>query len=250
MHSAAFAEWIVARFTNRKHAASIVGDLLELKPQKGNWWFWLAVAGVVFALSWRQSLAFVACFYAGGWVFSGFQMAAYGMHAQHRPPMPWEPVVNVLSGTATVLWIVGVYSAIRYSLRDRATQLALAFASILSAFIFYWWQPLILVACIAVAFCLAGALMRNQGSREAVFILFVTSITGFAAFFSMLYVNMRYQHFIYPGLVGDRELSKHPSIALIDCCLILMIYFIIVSTYSRMHRRMISRLPTDLEIES
>lgn len=244
MHSTAIAEWLIARLTSKKHAASIVGDLLELKSQKGSWWFWLSLVGVVFALSWRQGVAFFACFYAGGWAFSGFQMATYGMHAQHRPPTLWEPVLNVLSGAAIVLWIVGVYSAIRYSLRDRATQLALAFASFLTAFIFYWWQPLILVVCIAATFCLAGASMRNQESRKAVFILFVTSIAGFAAFFSMLYADMRYQHFIYSGLMEDRGLQEHPSIAWVDCCLILMIYFIIVSTYSRMHHRIIRNRST------
>jgi hypothetical protein len=103
MHSASIAEWIVARFTSEKRAASIVGDLLELKPQKGPLWFWISLARVIVALGWRRPLASIAAFYAASWAFGGFQMAIWGIHAQHRPPDPWIGVFGVLS-TAGPFW--------------------------------------------------------------------------------------------------------------------------------------------------
>ena len=56
MRSASFAEWIIARFTTKARASSIIGDLLEAVPEKGNLWFWLSVAGVFFSLTWRPAL--------------------------------------------------------------------------------------------------------------------------------------------------------------------------------------------------
>jgi hypothetical protein len=76
MHSAVIAEWIVGRFTAKKRAASIVGDLLELEPQNGRWWFWLSLARIVTSLAWRPSVAFLAALCAYPTALSGtFLMA-------------------------------------------------------------------------------------------------------------------------------------------------------------------------------
>src|SRR3981081_2060490 len=65
MHSSSIAEWIVARFTDKQRAVSMVADLVELEPQKGPLWFWLSLIRVVISLAWRRSLAFIVAPYAG-----------------------------------------------------------------------------------------------------------------------------------------------------------------------------------------
>jgi hypothetical protein len=68
MHSSSIAEWIVARFTDKQRAASMVGDLVELEPQKGPPWFWFSLVRVVISLAWRRCLAFIVAPYAGLWM--------------------------------------------------------------------------------------------------------------------------------------------------------------------------------------
>src|SRR6516164_5665117 len=62
MPNAALAEWLIARFTDGSRAASAVGDLLELAPERGSFWFWWCIARIIFSFTWRRLLAFaVAC---------------------------------------------------------------------------------------------------------------------------------------------------------------------------------------------
>lgn len=174
MHSAAFAEWIVARFTSQKRAASIMGDLLELKLQKGTLWFWVSLARVVLALAWRRPIAFIAAFYAGSWAFGGFQMAVFGMHTPHRPPEhPWIPVFAVLSAAGVFMVVVLVYAAIRYGLRDRVTELAFASVLLVTTVIYFWWQPAVLALCIAFSTCVVAASISSEERRRTALALLV-----------------------------------------------------------------------------
>jgi hypothetical protein len=189
MHSASIAEWIVTRFTSEKRAASIVGDLLELKPQKGPWWFWLSAAGIVFALVWRRPLAFITAFYAGAWAIGGFQTAIAGVHAQHRPPeFPWMHVFTVLSAAGTILLFLLVYAAIRYGFRDRVTQIALALTGLATALIYYWWQPAVLVACAALSIGVVVVSILSSERRRAALVLLVVVVAGFGGGLLAMYL--------------------------------------------------------------
>lgn len=53
MREADWAEWMIARFTGRDQAASIVGDLLESPLHRGPLWFWLSFIGIVLSLNRR-----------------------------------------------------------------------------------------------------------------------------------------------------------------------------------------------------
>jgi hypothetical protein len=200
MPSASIAEWIVARFTSEKRATSIVGDLLELKPEKGPLWFWLAASGVVLALVWRRPLAFIAAFYAGAWAIGGFQMTTVGIHAQHRPPeCSWMPVFMVLSAAATILLFLLVYAAIRYGFRDQVTQLALALTGLATTVIYYRWQPAVLVACIVLSISSVVASILSGERRRAALVLLVV-VVGFGGGLLAMYLASQYQHFvILPG---------------------------------------------------
>ena len=96
MRNVAFAQWIVSRFTSKKRAAAIVGDLLELATQKGRLWFWFSLAGVVVSLAWRRPLAFAAalCVY-----FAAFSASFWVTYRHHRfaiPDQHWRTVWGVI----------------------------------------------------------------------------------------------------------------------------------------------------------
>jgi len=250
MHSASMAEWIVARFTSEKRAASIVGDLLELQPHKGPLWFWLSVSGVVLALVWRRPLAFIAAIYAGGWAFGGFQMAITGVHAQHRPPeYPWMPVFMVLSAAATILLTLLVYAAIRYGFRDRVAQLALALTALAAAVIYFWWLPTILAGCIALSICVMVTSILSSERRRAALVVLLVVVVGFGGGLLAIYLATQYQHFIIPGQAGDREMREHPSVGWMSFCSLLMAAWMITTACSRMHNWLMGNQSIDADIQ-
>ena len=118
MRSDFVAEWILARFTTRSRAASIVGDLLENRCEKGTLWFWRSFAGIVLAVAWRWPFAFASAFYLGLHALGALQMPIYGVNAAHRPPQEWMLVFDVLPGLGMLLWMAAPYAAIRFGLRD------------------------------------------------------------------------------------------------------------------------------------
>lgn len=170
MPSASIAEWIVGRFTSKKRATSVVGDLVELQPQKGLLWFWASLARIVVSLSWRRILGFVAAYffvaacYLRGWGFGGKYGPDRPPEHLWRPTIAllslfgtlWTPLISVLSFVGIFLWMTLIYAAIRYGTQDRVTQLSLASTGLITAVVFYWWQPVILYVCLCLSLCVAA----------------------------------------------------------------------------------------------
>jgi hypothetical protein len=249
MYNASVAEWVLARFMSKSRAASIVGDLLELEPQKGKPWFWLVLCRVVFTHVWRRPLAFITAFYAGMWALDRFQMAIYGIHAQHRPPESWITMFGLVCDAGIFTIFVLAYGVIRYGPRDRVTQLALLWTVPTMALIYLWWRPVILVSCIFLSVCAAAASTSSPESRRAALVLFVVVVAGFGGSLLALYLSMQYQHFLYPGPMGDREMREHPSIGWVSLCLLLMTASMMTTAFSRMHDWLTRDKSLDLESE-
>jgi hypothetical protein len=161
MRSASFAEWIIARFTTKARAASIIGDLLEAVPQKGKLWFWLSVAGVFFSLTWRPALALAVtfCLWQYRWrgtarveVMSASELAA-GI-ASYHPPTLKMLLYMYLYSIGFQLRLGTFYMAIRYGLKDMFVRHTLV-AWILVVMIIQYINnsPRISVACVALASC-------------------------------------------------------------------------------------------------
>jgi hypothetical protein len=246
----AAAEWILRRCTSQDRAASIVGDLVELKAQKGAFWFWLSLMGVTLSLVWQRPLAFIAALYTGTWAFSAFQMAIWGVHAQHRPgEYFWMPVFSVLTGFGSMLWAVLLYSAIRYGLNDRVTQLTFALTGLVTAVIYLWWQPVVLAICIVVSICVISASILTQKYRRAIIVPFVTFAVSMAASIVAGLIDLQSRHIIYPDPIGDRELRAHPSIVWVDFACLLMVAWMTTTAFSRTHNYLLRKQSTDPEIE-
>jgi hypothetical protein len=58
---------------------------------------------------------FITAFYSGMLALGRFQMAIYGIDAQHRPPESWIPMFSLASDAGILTIFVLAYAVIRYS---------------------------------------------------------------------------------------------------------------------------------------
>lgn len=266
MRSASIAEWVVGRFTSKKRATSVVGDLVELEPQKGLLWFWASMAGVVLSLSWRSILGLVAAYYVRGWAFGRLGLAYFGKYGPDRPPEHlwrptiallslfgtlWTPVIALLTFFGSLLWMALVYVAIRYGLQDRVTRLALAWTGLITTVVFYWWQPVILYVCLALSICVAAISILKTEYRKAALILLVTVATGFGSFVLATYWSMRYARMVnfVSGPMGKMEWQDHASVRWMLVIMSFIVTWIATTACSRMHYWLLRDKPVDEEAE-
>jgi hypothetical protein len=237
MHSSSIAEWIVARFTDKQRAVSMVGDLVELEPQKGPLWFWLSLIRVVISLAWRRSLAFIVASYAGLWMLGKLAAVLQNSYLRHAPPGTWGVPgdLQLLPIVGAFLWMLLLYTAIRYGVRDRLTQLVLALAGMITAVVYGWGQPIALAIGIALGVCVLAALAIGREYRRAVMVLLVAWLTGSGSWMLAMFLASKYQHHVHPGLLGDREMREHPSIGRVSLGLLMMTGWMITTACSRMH---------------
>ncbi len=186
MRSASVAEWIIGRSTNKSHAASIIGDLVELKSKKGNLWFWLSLVRVVLSLTWRRPIAFVAAI-LGFFVWISLQMSVvtpiWRSHAYKHPEHSWMLASQVLFVVGATLLMVFMYSAIRYGFRDGFTRLAIVLTPIVAAATAYCWsQSAILAVFILVGILFAAAYMANEKPLRGVVAFTIVIAAGLAGF--------------------------------------------------------------------
>ncbi len=279
MRSAAIAEWIaewmVRRCTTEKRAAAIVGDLLELKPQKGILWFWLSLARVLISLAWRRPLAFVAAFAFGGWACSGLQTTeSMGIRGLLSHRIPW---MNLLFVFVYILWFVWVYATIRYGLRDQVALLALALAGpitavtcfgrqpavlfvliyaairhalrgqkahhalaltltgIVTAVIYYGRQPVILVTCIVVSVGIVAASILSREGRGATLAVLAVEVVGFGGGLAAMYLASQYLNFVVPMPREGFEIQAHASVRWMYLSMIFATAWLMATACSRTH---------------
>jgi hypothetical protein len=229
MHSSSIAEWIVARVTDKQRAASMVGDLVELEPQKGPLWFWLSLVRVVLSLAWRRCLAFIVAPYAGLWMLGKLPAALHNSYLRHAPPGTWGVPGNLylLAIVGAFLWMMLLYTAIQYGVRDRLTQLVLALVGMITAVVYGWGQPIALAVCIALGVCVLAASAIGREYRRAVMVLLVAWLTGFGGWMLAMFLGYKYQH--HAGLLGNRE-KRWVSFGLL-----MITGWMITTACSRMH---------------
>jgi hypothetical protein len=180
-----WAEWLIARFTDPSRAASIVGDLLEAATEQGTLWFWLSAVEIVLSLTWRRLVAFVVAFLFLS-SLRALPMPVYaplhGIPPVHEPTESWWPFFAFIGRFGMLLWIVAPYLAVRYGLRDRFSQLAMALCVPLTTAIFYWWRPGVVATCIALTLSIvvySAALAQWRRSFVALALSLVFGVLGF-----------------------------------------------------------------------
>jgi hypothetical protein len=234
MRTASIAEWILRRVTSKERAAAMVGDLVELQEKKGLLRFWLSISGVAISLFWRRPIAFVAAFYAWAWVSGWFQMAIHGMNALHRPPQLWMPVFNALGLIGSALWAFSLFSAIRYGLQERSAQLSLAYAGLITAVIYLWWLPAVLVVCIVGALVLATASIIKSKLRKESLIFLASVFIYYASVYPTMFLVSVYQNYLHPGPWSGQDMRAHPLLGWLYFVTIALSLWVATWAWSRM----------------
>jgi hypothetical protein len=201
--SAPAAEWLIARFTCAEAASSMVGDLLEEAAARGDLWFWRAVAGIVLRLNRRRLLAFSVALICAHFlrelpmpVFS----AVAGRLPAPQPPEMWVSLFAVLGWIAMLSWVAAPYLLVRYGLRDRFAQLALAVSVLVTAADIFWQRPAIAVACIAAAAAVLVALTLFTRWRGPLLALLIATLVGYAGFQGAVDLSWRFLNFAPPSV--------------------------------------------------
>jgi hypothetical protein len=237
------AEWILRSCTSRNRAASIVGDLIELRPQKGLFWFWLSVAGAVLRLLWRPAVSLVAAFCASNWVFSIFMTTLWGMRSHHHLPasinipgtihdMHAEILFRILIGTGESLWLILIYSALRHSTSDPPAQLAAALTAVTTALVFLWWQVPALVVLLILVVAVPAVSLFDPIRRRALVTVLTSVLVSSSGFMLSLLLAMDWQEFLKPGPWGSQDVDQHPSVRWIAFLLMLSAAWVTTVTYS------------------
>lgn len=203
MRSHAVAEWVVGRFTNKSRAASIFGDLEELKPQKGRLWFWLSFVRVVFSLAWRRPIAFIAAvlaFFVWASGEASLVMPIWRSHAYKLPAHSWIFAHQVLFIVGAILLMVFMYSAIRFGFRDGLTRLALVLTPIvLAADIYCWSRSAVLAVFIVAGILVATAYIANKQRLREVVAFTIVIVVGLAGWMLVSRLSSLFLHHLGYG---------------------------------------------------
>jgi hypothetical protein len=74
-------------------------------------------------------------------------------------------------------------------------------------------------------------------------------VVGFGGGLLAIYLGGQYQHFVYPGPMGDREMREHPSVGWMFFCSLLMAAWMITTACSRMHNWLMGNQSIDADIQ-
>jgi len=178
----------------------------------------------------------------------GFQMAIMGVNTQHRPPeYPWMPVFDILIFTGSTMWALLVYAALRYGFRDRVARMALVWAGLVTTVIYFWWQPVVLGLCIAAVLLVAALPVIHSSYGKSPLIVLACAALGATARFLAIFPVMAYQHFLYRGPWGDREIQQHPSLGWASICMTALSLWLATTAWSRTHDRLTRSKSFNLE---
>ena len=167
MHNTAFAEWTLARFTSRPHAAAILGDLEETSAQKGNAWFWRSYLRILLACAWRPLVAYLVVVWISDKTTKVLSLLSqYGARTHGESPLysGWLGLFLVIAVPAFIT--VTIYALIRFCPRDVVARFAVAYLILGFCGICLWWSPTLRVGVAIAAIVLLLISMFSFAGRR------------------------------------------------------------------------------------
>ena len=192
MPNAALAEWLIARFTDASRAASAVGDLLELAPERGSFWFWWCIARIIFSFTWRRLLAFAVAYLCLAFV----NALSFRVLVPLRETLTAHNLGYLALSVATFGAFVAeaaTYVAICYGLRDELTHLLFMLFAASSTATFLWRMPELVFAILLAIVILSTVSPRR---RRALLAAALALGIGFCGFRFILYLWPWYLHLV------------------------------------------------------
>jgi hypothetical protein len=231
MPNAAWAEWIIARLSDRDRAASIIGDLLESRGEENPAWFWWSVAGVVLSLVWRSLVGFVVaylclsflaharalmqCPHARGSWFSPLMDCPSAM-LHHEPPQIWMPFF----AGGVLISIVAPYAVVRYGFRDRFAQLTVALFAPTVVVLFYWWVSAVILLSLLLVLSIVAFAAAFVDGRRALLVLTAALVIGYGGMQLAPHLADWYLEFTSPSAI--RTVIAEHSVPILSVAMLLV----------------------------
>jgi len=198
MPNAALAEWLIARFTDGSRAASAVGDLLELEPERGSFWFWWCIARIILSFTWRRLLAFAVAYLCLAFV----NALSFRVLAPLRETLTAHNLGYLALSVATFSAFVAdaaTYVAICYGLRDELTHLLFMLFAVSATATFLWPIPELVFAALLEIVILSTVSPRR---RRALVAAALALGIGFCGFQFIFYLWPWYLHLVPLSATG------------------------------------------------
>lgn len=177
MREASIAEWLVARLTHRERAEAIVGDLIEMRAEKGSAWFWLSISRIIFSLGWRSPVALAGAFWFMGQCFKYFTLLYYAFAFRHRVLPGSNRAITFAFAIDALIAFVAPYAAVRFGPKDLFTRVSLTFGVVITALLLFWWIPGVAIGGTAATLGIfAGGILSNRWRRAL--LAFLASLLG------------------------------------------------------------------------
>jgi hypothetical protein len=234
MRSSQWAEWIVGRFTSSAKAATLIGDLEELRPQKGSLWFWSSLDLFVAGLCWRRIVALIVVSYLAMRIFGGLTFIVARAISQHQPHQSWVSALLIFLEIDALLWITSIFAAIRYGIRDRGAQLAFLWAGLGTAVVVSWSHLPVFLFSIGLCAVLMVLSIVNRENRRRICVLAVTVEIGFVS--SLIVTFFEVVLFRSSDFHGNISVQEHSKMFWLASLLPMVSAWVAVSVFSRMHR--------------
>ena len=188
MRNVALADWLLARYTTEACAASIIGDLIEDRHERGGIGFWWSLCTILWSFVWRRALAFAVALVFGLISFDFLHNLMYTVHATYVPSGEWGIWLDFICLTSILLSFGMAYTAVRYGVKDIFAQQVIALWGLTAILSAYWWMPVVTVAVtiLGVSFLLFSFFFapRRQALLASVVALsFAVAVYWLASFF-------------------------------------------------------------------
>jgi hypothetical protein len=185
MRNHVVAGWLLRRFMSRDRAEAVLGDLLEAANDNPVEFRKLLFVSLC-SLGRLGAAGFIAASVLGGAALCVLQMLFFGsahIDAADATIHAWGSSLALATG---FVWILAVFSLVRYGLRDAMARLAVCLASLGSIAIAFWWIPIITHTCLALSLSLAVMSVCRSRSRPAFTALSLLTVIQFFLWFGGL----------------------------------------------------------------
>jgi len=232
MLSSSHAEWVLARFVGQEQSATLIGDLLEQRTERGAWWFWRSFSRLLLAVAWRPVVGFVAAVVMSATAYNALMTRIMGMWV--------TTAVQTTMLAAMAAWFIAVYAGVRYGLRDVLSHVAGVAATLFTISVVLWPYPMALQSAAAVALSVAFVFIVMRSHRAAIGTLLATGVVFFAGFSLMAYSSDAYvRHVLHIKHLGSPELQQNPSIEYVNLGLQLFGEAVTAIVCAKLHRRFV-----------
>ncbi|HEY0794659.1 MAG TPA: hypothetical protein VGD64_02650 [Acidisarcina sp.] len=186
MDRAKAAEWLLRQVTNPVRASELVRDQLEASSAAPRSSFWLSIAKLLLAFSWRAIVG-TAVSPLGGILLTVtcFVVLPRTDTQGFLRDTTVSNILIYLLGISMLLWAVTVFSLVRYGWRDTLTPTGLLASILWSASFSFFWNPFfaIVLSIIWVSFLVFCASSANR--RRSLGILLCAVVAGWVIAFGL-----------------------------------------------------------------